>query len=317
MVKASDGSRPVVIVTGAGIGLGRAYALHLAGLGWRVVVNNRLRVGADGAPLPSSAEAVVAEIRAAGGEAVAHHDDVCAEGAGERMAATALGAWGRLDALVNNAGVDQHMPFHRIGLEDFRRIMAVNFDGTVAVTHPIYRHMRDQGSGRIVVSISSAGLHGLHGLTAYAASKGALLAFMRSLASEGAARDVHCAAIAPYAATRMTDPHLNDELRATMSADAVAPAVAARLGWRARVGPGVLRRWSGGQGCRSRPSPPGRRLLRRSHLASSPTRSRPMPTSWRVRDRACAVGREGSSLARSKVRLCKSSPPRAWLRPRA
>ena len=229
MVKASDGSRPVVIVTGAGIGLGRAYALHLAGLGWRVVVNNRLRVGADGAPLPSSAEAVVAEIRAAGGEAVAHHDDVCAEGAGERMAATALGAWGRLDALVNNAGVDQHMPFHRIGLEDFRRIMAVNFDGTVAVTHPIYRHMRDQGSGRIVVSISSAGLHGLHGLTAYAASKGALLAFMRSLASEGAARDVHCAAIAPYAATRMTDPHLTDELRATMSADAVAPAVAAMV----------------------------------------------------------------------------------------
>ena len=229
MVKASDGSRPVVIVTGAGTGLGRAYALHLAGLGWRVVVNNRLRVGADGAPLPSSAEAVVAEIRAAGGEAVAQHDDVCAEGAGERMSATALGAWGRLDALVNNAGVDQHMPFHRIGLEDFRRIMAVNFDGTVAVTHPIYRHMRDRGSGRIVVSVSSAGLHGLHGLTAYAASKGALLAFMRSLASEGAARDVHCAAIAPYAATRMTDPHLTDELRATMSADAVAPAVAAMV----------------------------------------------------------------------------------------
>jgi len=229
MVKASDGSRPVVIVTGAGIGLGRAYALHLAGLGWRVVVNNRLRAGSDGAPLPSSAEAVVAEIRAAGGEAVAHHDDVCAEGAGERMLATALGAWGRLDALVNNAGVDQHMPFHRIELEDFRRIMAVNFDGTVAVTHPIYRHMRDQGSGRIVVSVSSAGLHGLHGLTAYAASKGALLAFMRSLAAEGAPRDVHCAAIAPYAATRMTDPHLTDELRATMTPEAVAPMVAAMV----------------------------------------------------------------------------------------
>jgi len=229
MVKASDGSRPVVIVTGAGIGLGRAYALHLAGLGWRVVVNNRLRAGPDGAPLPSSAEAVAAEIRAAGGEAVAHHDDVCAEGAGERMLATALGAWGRLDALVNNAGVDQHMPFHRIELEDFRRIMAVNFDGTVAVTHPIYRHMRDQGSGRIVVSVSSAGLHGLHGLTAYAASKGALLAFMRSLAAEGAPRDVHCAAIAPYAATRMTDPHLTDELRATMTPEAVAPMVTAMV----------------------------------------------------------------------------------------
>lgn len=229
MVKASDGSKPVVIVTGAGIGLGRAYARHLAALGWRVVVNNRLRTGPDGAPLPSSAAAVVAEIRAAGGEAIAHHDDVCAEGAGARMLATALDAWGRLDALVNNAGVDQHMPFHRIALEDFRRIMAVNFDATVAVTQPIYGHMRGQGSGRIVVSVSSAGLHGLHGLTAYAASKGALLAFMRSLAAEGAPRDVHCSAIAPYAATRMTDPHLTDELRATMSADAVAPVVAAMV----------------------------------------------------------------------------------------
>lgn len=226
MVKASDGSRPVVIVTGAGIGLGRAYALHLAALGWRVVVNNRVRAGPDGTPLPSSAEAVVAGIRAAGGEAIAHHDDVCAAGAGERLLQAALGAWGRLDALVNNAGVDQHMPFHRIGLEDFRRIMAVNFDGTVAVTHPVYRHMRERGSGRIVVSVSSAGLHGLHGLTAYAASKGALLAFMRSLAAEGAPRDVHCAAIAPYAATRMTDPHLTDELRATMAPEAVAPMVA-------------------------------------------------------------------------------------------
>jgi NAD(P)-dependent dehydrogenase (short-subunit alcohol dehydrogenase family) len=227
MVKASGVAGRVVAVTGAGGGLGRAYALHLAALGWRVVVNNRLRAGPDGAPLPSSAEAVAAEIRARGGEAIAQHDDVCAAGAGERLLAAALGAWGRLDALVNNAGVDQHAPFHRIDLGDFRRIMAVNFDGTVAVTHPVYRHMREQGFGRIVVSVSSAGLHGLHGLTAYAASKGALLAFMRSLAAEGAPRGVHCAAIAPYAATRMTDAHLTDELRRTMTAESVAPVVAA------------------------------------------------------------------------------------------
>lgn len=226
MVKASDGSRPVVIVTGAGTGLGRAYALHLAALGWRVVVNNRLRQGPDGAPLPSGAERVAEEIRAAGGEAIAQHDDVCADGAGQRMLEVALGRWGRIDALVNNAGVDQHAPFHRISLADFRRIMAVNFDGTVAVTQPVYQQMRVQGHGRIVVSISSAGLHGLHGLTAYAASKGALLAFMRSLAAEGAPRGVHCSAIAPYAATRMTDPHLTDELRSAMPADSVAPVVA-------------------------------------------------------------------------------------------
>ena len=215
----------VVAITGAGTGLGRAYALHLAQRGWRVVVNNRLRHDARGDVLPSSAEAVADEIRALGGEAIVQHDDVCSEGAGERLLRTAIEHWGRLDALVNNAGVDQHAPFHKITLDEFRRIMAVNFDGTVAITQPIYQHMREQRHGRIVVSVSSAGLHGLHGLSAYAAAKAALIAFMRSLAAEGASRDVMCSAIAPYAATRMTDAHLTEDLRRTMTADSVAPLV--------------------------------------------------------------------------------------------
>ncbi len=218
MVKDSRCEGRVVIVTGAGAGLGRAYALHLAGLGWRVVVNNRKR--------SSSADDVVAQIRSQGGEAIAHYDDVCSEGAGERLLQTALNTWGRLDALVNNAGVDQHAPFHKISLDDFRRIFAINFDGTVAITHAIYPHLRAQGSGRIVVSVSSAGLHGLHGLSAYAASKAALIAFMRSLAAEAVSRGVLISAIAPYAATRMTEAHLTDELRERMSADSVAPFLA-------------------------------------------------------------------------------------------
>lgn len=218
MVKDSRCEGRVVIVTGAGAGLGRAYALHLAGLGWRVVVNNRKR--------SSSADDVVAQIRSQGGEAIAHYDDVCSEGAGERLLQTALNTWGRLDALVNNAGVDQHAPFHKISLDDFRRIVAINFDGTVAITHAIYPHLRAQGSGRIVVSVSSAGLHGLHGLSAYAASKAALIAFMRSLAAEAVSRGVLISAIAPYAATRMTEAHLSDELRERMSADSVAPFLA-------------------------------------------------------------------------------------------
>ena len=241
----------VVAITGAGIGLGRAYALHLARLGWKVVVNNRLRHDATGKALPSSAEAVAAEIRAAGGEAIAHHDDVCSDGAGERLLQVALQRWGRLDALVNNAGIDQHEPFHKISLADFRHIMAVNFDGTVAITQPIYQHMRERRHGRIVVSVSSAGLHGLHGLSAYAASKAALIAFMRSLAAEGASRDVLCSAIAPYAATRMTEPHLDDELRRTMTAESVAPVVAALIASQSRtsgetwvVGAGRVRRAS-------------------------------------------------------------------------
>jgi len=218
MVKDSRCEGRVVIVTGAGAGLGRAYALHLARLGWRVVVNNRNR--------SSSAEAVVAEIREQGGEAIAQFDDVCNEGAGERLLQAALSTWGRLDALVNNAGVDQHAPFHKITLEDFRRIFSINFDGTVAITHAIYPYLRDRGAGRIVVSVSSAGLHGLHGLSAYAASKAALIGFMRSLAAEAAPRGVLVSAIAPYAATRMTDAHLTDELRRAMSAEQVAPFVA-------------------------------------------------------------------------------------------
>ena len=217
MVKDSRCEGRVVIVTGAGAGLGRAYALHLAGLGWRVVVNNRNR--------SSSADEVVAEIRAQGGEAIAQYDDVCSEGAGERLLQAALSTWGRLDALVNNAGVDQHAPFHKITLEDFRRIFAINFDGTVAITHAIYPYLRSQGSGRILVSVSSAGLHGLHGLSAYAASKAALIAFMRSLAAEAAPKGVLVSAIAPYAATRMTEAHLSDELRERMSAASVAPFV--------------------------------------------------------------------------------------------
>lgn len=213
----------VALVTGAGTGLGRAYALRLAADGMRVIVNNRRReVDADGR---GSADRVVDEIVAAGGVAVADHEDVCADGAGGRMVARALEAFGRLDALVNNAGVDQHAPFHRIGLAEFREIFEVNFFGTVEVTHAAWVHMRGAGHGRVIVSASSAGLHGLHGLSAYAASKAALVTLARTLAAEGAARDVFCNAIAPYAATRMTGAHVSAEDRVAMAPEHVAPMV--------------------------------------------------------------------------------------------
>ncbi len=206
MVKHDDGATPrVAVVTGAGTGLGRAYAHRLAADGLRVVVNNRRReVDAAGR---GSADHVVAEIVAAGGTAIANYEDVCAENAGDLLLAQALQTWGRLDVLVNNAGVDQHAPFHKIDVDAFRRIFEINFFGTVQVTHPIWQHMRTVGHGRVLVSTSSAGLHGLHGLSAYAASKAALIGLARSLAAEGASRDVFCNAIAPYAATRMTAAH--------------------------------------------------------------------------------------------------------------
>jgi len=228
MVKTATGAGPrVAIVTGAGTGLGRAYALRLAADGLRVIVNNRRReVDESGR---GSADRVVEEIRASGGTAIANHDDVCSDGAGARMVGQALDSWGRLDVLVNNAGVEQHAAFHRITLEDFHRILAINLTGTVDVTHAAWTHMRGAGHGRVIVSASSAGLHGLHGLSAYAASKAALVAFARSIAAEGASRDLFCNAIAPYAATRMTAPYITDSAQREAAAPEMVAALVAAL----------------------------------------------------------------------------------------
>lgn len=214
----------VAIVTGAGHGLGRAYSLFLASRGARVLVNNRRH--ADDAPGETSAERTVAAIRAAGGEALASFEDVRDPRSGERLVAQALDAWGRLDALVNNAGVDQHSPFHRLTPAQFLEVFEPNFHGTLYATHAAYAHMREARYGRIVVSASSAGLHGLHGLTAYAASKGALIALARSLAQEGASRSVYCNAVAPYAATKMTAAHTPPEVAAALRPEWVAPLIA-------------------------------------------------------------------------------------------
>jgi NAD(P)-dependent dehydrogenase (short-subunit alcohol dehydrogenase family) len=214
----------VAVVTGAGAGLGRAYALDLAARGMRVVVNNRrLRVDEHGL---GSAQRVTKEIRDQGGEAIANEDDAIDPASGARMVAQALQTWGRLDAMVANAGIDQHKAFHKIGLDEFREIVEINFFGTLYATHAAYAHMRAEGHGRIVISTSSAGLHGLHGLTAYASSKAALIGLMRSLAAEGESRDVRCNAVAPYAATRMTEKHSDERFLAAMRPEYVAPLVA-------------------------------------------------------------------------------------------
>lgn len=223
----------VVVVTGAGTGLGRAYALDLASRGLRVVVNNRRREVDDSGL--GSAQKVAREICDRGGEAIANEDDARDPASGQRLVDQALGAWGRLDALVANAGVDQHKTFHKISLDEFRDIFEINFFGTLFATHAAYAHMRAQGHGRIVVSTSSAGLHGLHGLSAYSASKAALIGLMRSLAAEGKSHDVLSNAVAPYAATRMTSNHDDAHFRDTMRPEYVAPLVALLVSERCRL----------------------------------------------------------------------------------
>ncbi|HEY1071904.1 SDR family NAD(P)-dependent oxidoreductase [Brevundimonas sp.] len=209
----------VVIVTGAGRGLGRAYALDLAQRGAGVVVNTRPRP----ADAPGSAEAVVAEILALGGRAVAAPLAVEEADSGERLLAAALGAFGRVDGLLNNAGAPEARTLHKQTTDAFRQVFEVNFFGALTPTLPIYRHLRAQGSGRILMSTSAAGLHGVHGMAAYSSSKAALIGLMRVIALEGASHGVACNAIAPYAATGMTADYLDADSAARMAPERVAP----------------------------------------------------------------------------------------------
>jgi NAD(P)-dependent dehydrogenase (short-subunit alcohol dehydrogenase family) len=215
-------AKRVVVVTGAGKGLGRAYALRLAAEGAAVVVNNRWTDRAQ----PSSAEAVVAEIRAAGGSAVANLLSVEDEASGEALIAQALAAFGRLDAVVANAGVSEAVRVRRQTPQDFARIFAVNFFGTYHLARSAFLHMTGAGGGRIVVSTSSAGLHGGDGMAAYASSKAAVIGLMRALAVEGRASGVLVNAIAPYALTAMTERFVGEDLAPRMDPAAVAPLVA-------------------------------------------------------------------------------------------
>jgi NAD(P)-dependent dehydrogenase (short-subunit alcohol dehydrogenase family) len=211
----------VVIVTGAGRGLGRAYALDLARRGARVVVNTRPRAAGQ----PGSAEAVVEEIGAAGGVAAACPLAVEAGDAGERLLAAALDAFGRVDGLVNNAGTPEAQTLHRQTVDSLREGFEVNVFGVVSATLPVYRHLREHGGGRIVITTSAAGLYGVHGMAGYSAAKAAAIAFMRVLALEGASRGVHANAVAPYALTGMTEAHVSPDVARRMPPEHVAPVV--------------------------------------------------------------------------------------------
>lgn len=212
----------VVIVTGAGKGLGRAYALDLAARGACVVVNNRW---ADRSQ-PSSAQAVVAEIRHLGGRAVANLDSAEAPETGAAQVAQALAEFGRLDAVVSNAGVPETRRLHRQTPEGFRKVFDINFFGAFHLVQAAWPVLSASGSGRIVVSASSAGLHGGDGMAAYASSKAALIGLVRGLAVEGRPRNLMINAIAPYALTAMTAPHLAPGQAERMDPSDVAPLVA-------------------------------------------------------------------------------------------
>lgn len=195
----------VAIVTGAGGGLGREHALALAKRGAKVVVNDLggARDGSGGSA--SAAEAVVAEIVAAGGEAMANAASVTDHAAVEAMVATVMEKWGRVDILVNNAGVLRDKTFAKMELDDFRFVMDVHLMGAVHCTKAVWDIMRDQNYGRIVMTTSSSGLYGNFGQSNYGAAKMALVGLMQTLSIEGAKNDIRVNCLAPTAHTRMTE----------------------------------------------------------------------------------------------------------------
>lgn len=214
----------VAIVTGAGGGLGRRYALDLAARGARVVVND-LGGSRDGEGASAAmAEAVADEIRAAGGEAMAHGASVTDEAGVADMVAQALGRWGRIDILINNAGILRDRTFAKMTIADFRAVLEVHLMGSVICTKAVWDQMRQQAYGRILMTTSSTGLYGNFGQANYGAAKLGLVGLMKTLALEGMKYDVRVNTIAPLAATRMTEDLLPPALLARMGPETVAPA---------------------------------------------------------------------------------------------
>ncbi|MES1986043.1 MAG: SDR family NAD(P)-dependent oxidoreductase [Pseudomonadota bacterium] len=217
----------VAIVTGAGGGLGRAHALLLAKRGAKVLVND-LGAARDGSGGGSAmAEAVVEDIRAAGGEALSNGASVTDAEQATAMVAQAIDQWGRVDILINNAGILRDRSFAKMDLADFRAVIDVHLMGSVNCTKAAWEPMRAQGHGRILMTTSSSGLYGNFGQSNYGAAKLALVGFMKTLSQEGAKYGVHVNCLAPSAATRMTADVMSEADLAALDPAFVAPAMLA------------------------------------------------------------------------------------------
>lgn len=215
----------VAIVTGAGGGLGRAHALALAARGARVLVND-LGGGVHGeGGSVSAAQKVVDEIRAAGGEALANGASVTDFAAVQAMVQQVVDAWGRVDVLVNNAGILRDKSFAKMDMADFRTVVDVHLMGAAHCCKAVWPHMVAQEYGRIVMTTSSTGLYGNFGQSNYGAAKLALVGLMQTLAIEGAKHHIHVNALAPTAATRMTEGLMPAEVLAMLAPEAVVPAM--------------------------------------------------------------------------------------------
>jgi len=215
----------VAIVTGAGGGLGRNYAIELSKRGAKVVVNDLGGSKGGMGSSTSAANRVVDEIKGLGGEAVPNYDNVATPEGGENIVQTAIDAFGKVDILINNAGILLDSSFAKMDEKKWDTVMGVHLKGTFCVTKPAYLAMVRQNFGRIVMTTSASGLVGNFGQTNYASAKMGVVGFANALKLEGAKYNIKVNVIAPVAGTRLTEDVVPPDLFKRMSVDYVAPAV--------------------------------------------------------------------------------------------
>ena len=217
----------VAIVTGAGKGLGKAYALWLGAQGCAVVVNNRAHPG-----VPSSAQAVADEIIAAGGRAAAHNGAVDEREAGAEMVDLALSRFGRLDALVCNAGVMPEGPFGELDYEEMARLVSINVMGTLIPLQAAWRHMLKTGHGRIVITGSTVGIYGHPGVAAYGSTRASAVGLARSLTLERPeAVDIGVNVVMPFAYTPMSAESIDQVMGPALAEIIMPDRIAPIVGW--------------------------------------------------------------------------------------
>lgn len=210
------------VITGAGRGLGRIYAIELAKLGAKVVINDFTPPGSNE---PSPADEVVKEIIKTGGYAVANYSNVATEEGGAEIIKTAMTEFGSLDILINNAGIISDKSFLKMDTESWERVLDVHLSGAYNVTKPAFAIMKEKGFGRIVFTSSAAALFGNFGQTNYCSAKMGLIGFMNSLRLESEKYNIHVNAVAPLAKSQMTENLLPPEILDKMQPELVAPLV--------------------------------------------------------------------------------------------